>query len=794
MSALGRVVRAGVGRRRVQTVVMTLTTMMAVTASVLAAGLLVTSQAPFDHAFAKQKGAHLTVQYDGSRVTAGQVAATAHVSGVTAAAGPFPVLSLRPHVGRNKSGMPLGDHLPPMTIVGRADPGGPVDDLDLTTGRWATGAGQVVLSDENAPFGIGDRMDFPDLPGGPSLTVVGLARSVGASAEAWVSPAELTALTAPGAVPAHQMLYRFAGAGTDAQITADRAAITAAVPPGSMTGAASYLKIRLAASRASATFVPFVITFGVLGLVMSILIIGVVVSGAVGAATRRIGVLKSLGFTPAQVVRAYVAQALIPATVGAVLGVISGNLLSIPVLSQAKSAYGTGGLTVAPWIDVAVPAVVLAAVAVTALVPALRAGRLRTVEAIAVGRTPRSGRGRAVRYLLGRLPLPRPVSLGLATPFARPARSATVAAAVAFGTIGITFGVGLALSLNAIQNGLNRRTPGTVVVSAFAFAPPAPGTDPATPLVKPAVKPAAIAAKISAQPGTRRYFSTGQTRVGVAGLAGRTTVIAYEGDSSWGSYQMVAGSWFHGRGQAVVPSGFLRTTGAHIGDTITLTEGGRSAPVRIVGEALDLREEGMVILTDDSSLTALRAPVLPESVEFAIDLKPGTDPRAYLDSLNAALRPLGITAATNSGRLSGTVVAMDTLAAMLTLMLLAVAGLGVLDTVVLDTRERVHDLGVLKALGMSPRQTVTMVITSVAGVGLLAGALGVPVGVALHDHVLPVMGDAAGTRFPAADIAVYDLPVLIPLVLGGLVIAAVGAFPPAGWAAHTRTATALRTE
>ena len=66
---------------------------------------------------------------------------------------------------------------------------------------------------------------------------------------------------------------------------------------------------------------PFLVAFGVLGLVMSVLIIGIVVSGAVGAGTRRIGILKALGFTPAQVVRAYVAQALIPAAVGTVLGV-----------------------------------------------------------------------------------------------------------------------------------------------------------------------------------------------------------------------------------------------------------------------------------------------------------------------------------------------------------------------------------------------------------------------------------------------------------------------------------------
>jgi putative ABC transport system permease protein len=72
-----------------------------------------------------------------------------------------------------------------------------------------------------------------------------------------------------------------------------------------------------------------------------------------------------------------------------------------------------------------------------------------------------------------------------------------------------------------------------------------------------------------------------------------------------------------------------------------------------------------------------------------------------------------------------------------------VAGLGVLNTVVLQTRERVHDLGVFKAIGMTPRQTVAMVVCSVAGIGLVAGLIAIPAGIALHHYVLPVMGNAA---------------------------------------------------
>lgn len=788
MSALGKVVRAGVGRRRVQTLVMLLTTMMAVTASVLAAGLLVASQGPFDQAFARQHGAHLTVQFDGTRATAAQVAATAQVSGVTTVAGPYPVLSLLPHTGRNSAGMPVGGILPPMTIVGRPDTGGPVDDLRLTSGKWATGTNQIVLNSVNAPFDIGDQMTFPDLPGSPTLTVVGLAASVTDSSDAWVSPAQLAALTAPGTVPASQMLYRFASADTDAQVAADRARIAAVVPQGSMTGAASYLNVKQAADKSSATYVPFVTAFGVLGLVMSILIIGIVVSGAVAAGTRRIGILKSLGFTPAQVVRAYVAQALLPAATGTVLGVLVGNLLAIPVMGTAGTAFGTGTQTIDPWIDFAVPAVALGAVALTALAPALRAGRLRTIEAIAVASSPRAGRGRVIRQFLGKLPLPRSVSLGLGNPFSRPARSATMIAAVVLGTIGVSFGAGLAISLGDVQNGLNRQNAGSVIIQPFGPpAPPAPGM----PQVTGHADANTIATKVSAQQGTRSYFTTGQTQVSVAGLAGSTNVIAYQGDYSWAAYQMVSGSWFSGPGQVVAPAAFLTATGTHVGSTITLTNAGHSTPVQIVGEIFTLHQ---VILTDSATLTPLGSYILPESVQFNIDLKPGVSQQDYLTSLDAALSSYGITAQSSTAGLSSTVIAMDSLAAVLTLMLVAVAGLGVLNTVVLDTRERVHDIGVLKALGMSPRQTVSMVLTSVALIGLVAGLIGVPIGIALHDYVLPAMGNAAGTSIPAVDMAVYSLPVLVPLTLGGLVIATAGALLPAGWAARTRTATALRTE
>ena len=59
--------------------------------------------------------------------------------------------------------------------------------------------------------------------------------------------------------------------------------------------------------------------------------------------------------------------------------------------------------------------------------------------------------------------------------------------------------------------------------------------------------------------------------------------------------------------------------------------------------------------------------------------------------------------------------------ATLTLLLATVAALGVFNTVVLNTRERVHEIGVLTSIGMTPRQVRVMVVASMSLIGLVAG-------------------------------------------------------------------------
>ncbi|MFD8973927.1 ABC transporter permease [Streptomyces sp. NPDC059593] len=778
--ALGRVVRAGVGRRRTQTTVMVLTTLLSVAAAVLALGLLVASAAPFDRAFARQQGAHLTVEFDGSAVTADRLAATARAPGVAAAAGPFALVSVRL---RGEGPVPSGFVPPPLTVAGRSSADGPVDAMSLNEGRWVRSAGEIVLEADALPPGLvlGDRVTA----GTAELTVVGIASTAGASADAWVLPDGLPAL-AGARQPAFQMLYRLTAAATRAEVEAGREAIAAAVPAGAVAGTQSYLDVRETAQENTGAFVPFVSAFALLGLAMSVLVISIVVSGAVSAATRRIGILKSVGFTPLQIGRAYVAQALVPGSAGTLLGVALGNALAVPLMAEVAEAYGTGIEPIPLWVDLVVPAAALAVVAVTAFGPALRAARLPTATALRVGPAAGGARGRTIRGLLGRLPLPRPVTLGLAAPFARPGRSATTAAAVTFGALAVTFAVGLGSTLVAAKADGDPNRGGDVTVRTVA--PPGPGEQmPGKP-----ADPAAVAAATAALPGTGSVYRTARMHIGVAGLKGGAPLVAYEGDTAGSRHTMVAGRWFGAPGEAVAPTRFLRATNLRVGESITLSDQGRTVRVRLVGEVFDLGGNGMVLRTAAASVASLGPRYMP--AVFSVTVTPGTDPAEYAERLNTAVTPLGARAAVTEAGKSSVIRAMQALIVMLTVMLVVVACLGVFNTVVLDTRHRVRDLGVCKALGMTPRQAVAQVLTSVAGIGLVAGAVGVPLGVALHRWVMPAMGRAVGTTIPPADIDVYGAPLLALLAVAGMVIATAGALLPAGRAARTSTAHALRAE
>jgi putative ABC transport system permease protein len=318
------------------------------------------------------------------------------------------------------------------------------------------------------------------------------------------------------------------------------------------------------------------------------------------------------------------------------------------------------------------------------------------------------------------------------------------------------------------------------------------GGAPAQPTGQPSAAQAqrAIEAGLRAQPGTLRFVAETDQLVTVAGLTEQATVTAFRGNANWTGYDMIAGHWYTGPGQVDVPARFLTVTGDAVGDTVTIVSGRRQVTARIVGEVFSTQNDGLQLITDWRTLAGIMPGVTPD--QYEVGLRPGTDESAYVQGLGSRLGSAYFVFPNQ--RHSEVVQLMVFLIGTLTLLLAIVAGLGVLNTVVLYIRERVHDIGVFKAVGMTPRQTIAMVVCWVAGTGLVAGVIAVPAGIGLHRVVLPAMANAADVGLPANLLNVHQPAEMAGLALAGLAIAVAGALMPATWAAATKTATALHAE
>jgi putative ABC transport system permease protein len=176
-----------------------------------------------------------------------------------------------------------------------------------------------------------------------------------------------------------------------------------------------------------------------------------------------------------------------------------------------------------------------------------------------------------------------------------------------------------------------------------------------------------------------------------------------------------------------------------------------------------------------------------------VGLRPGTSATAYIEAVNAKLGTNSPFAATppQGGKFYSIATA---LIGLLSLMVAIAAGLGVLNTVLMTTKDRVHDLGVFKALGMRPVQIVVMVICWIVVPAIVAAAIAAPAAVWLNDATLHAMGATAHTGIPASFLQVFGAGRLTLLSLAALGIAVAGALLPATWAARARAASALHAE
>lgn len=834
----GPVVKAasgGLNRRLAQAVMTFAVVATATAAALLGITLLTSSNIAAQSANTAHHGADVSVTVNESRATAAELAATRSVRGVTQVAGPYPEATVtlrysahspaapsggpvgptslggRPRgpaaSGRSKPGKSMAErgHRPPRlatglppqpggtsgaesgqvvdtrTVIGRASPGGPLDDLHVYPGHWLTGPGQIVLPPYEGAPPVGGRVTVMSAPGKPQLTVVGYGGSPGRFGDGWVLPGELAALHLPAALTRAQMLYTFTRASNIREITADVAALRAALPAGTVVSYQSWLDAMDQTSGESSFNTPFVLAFALLALLLAVLIVISLVSGAVVAGVRRIGVLKSIGFTPLQVGAVYVAQAGFPGVLGIGIGAVAGNLWVTPMLNGPAGLLGVSAQHVPGWIDLAVPVAMALLVVLAASVPAWRAGRLPAIAAITSGQAPRTGHGYAAHRLAGKTALPRPITIGLAAPFSRPARTAATLAAILFGTIAVIMAAGLNTSISKIYTYYPTRGLGQVVAGVPKGS---------SRLALTGMQARQIKATLGAQPGTAHVVADYDNVPGSVQVAGMTALNleAYGGDSSWLGWPMIAGTWYTARDQVDANTEFLTETGLHVGDQLTINIGRRRVHAKIVGQVYD--PNGPSLWTSRQTLGQVAGLGV---TDYRIGVPPGGSPQRYAAALSRKLGPsVGVHPASEGVGASAS--STSALVRALTELIAVLAGLGVLSSVLIATRERIHDLGIFKALGMTPRQTLIMVICTVIPPALAAALIAVPSAIGLHTITVREIGALTGSGMATGALSVYQPAELLLLALSGLAIAVIGGLLPASWAAAAKTTTALRTE
>ncbi len=474
-----------------------------------------------------------------------------------------------------------------------------------------------------------------------------------------------------------------------------------------------------------------------------------------------------------------------------------GTLGSQPFLQDTAHALGLPApFTAVIPVMLLVLAVVLVIAVLAALFPAWRAGRLSAVTAITRGTAPVAERGSAVGRMVARLPLPRPASLGLGDALARPARSATTTGAILIGVATVVFALSLHLSLGQVAAHLIRGGYVQVDVSRAVAGGTGKGPivqrGPSGRVASP-ITDRQVVSLLQADPDTAHFVAEAQDQVVAPGIAEPIPFYAYRDDSSWIGYALIAGRWFSRPGEVVAPTKLLRQARLAVGDTMTARLHGNPVRLRIVGEILDQTGDDVLLRGDWATLAAVDPRVEPGFYE--VGLKPGADANDYARRLMGPT-PESLDAwPTRRSDADTSFLLLQGVIAGLALVLTAISVAGVFNTVLLTTREKVRDVAILKAVGMAPTQVVSMVVASVAFLGLIAGALGIPVGLELHRQILRTMGQiASGTAMPPRFYNLIDHATLPLLALAGVVIAVLGAWAPAQWAASSGVAEVLQAE
>jgi putative ABC transport system permease protein len=123
--------------------------------------------------------------------------------------------------------------------------------------------------------------------------------------------------------------------------------------------------------------------------------------------------------------------------------------------------------------------------------------------------------------------------------------------------------------------------------------------------------------------------------------------------------------------------------------------------------------------------------------------------------------------------------------------LIGIALINVFNTSMLAVQEKLKAVGVLKTLGMTPAQVVTMVNATAGFLGLLATMVGIPLGLVFTSKLLYMMSISRGFGEVSVSLNILYIFLVIPLIV---TVSVMGSVVPGRKAARLSIVSVLRNE
>jgi putative ABC transport system permease protein len=726
----------------------------------VAAGLHANASDPFKQTARATNSADVHVVAVSSRADIGSLA---RMRGVEELSGPFDFKTVEVQ-GRPANARVDLQAMPQRPVLERPQ---------LSSGRWlGQGHGEVVVERTFArarAIRVGDTLRIGKAGDLRALRVVGIAISAANGpypdwepATAWVGRATLaTAHTAAGR-SGRELHLRLTDPGSSAAFVA---AAERRFPP-EQVGIWDRAEVEDSATSETEGLTVILGSASLLALLAAGFVIANAISGRLLAARREIGLLKAAGFTPGGVTALFLAENLILALAAGVVGTV----VSIPItpLLLDRSAELLGTPTPSGFGVQTVAAGVLLIVAIFTALPAWRAGRLKVLEAIRLGRTSVSAHPSRAAAVASRLRLPPVAVLGAKDAFS--ARSRAVMTVL-----------GLVLTVTAVV-----ATLGTEAIYGRVVGDSALRAKPYDLLIDsdaPAARTRALLAP------HRGEYTRAMTIDGMPARAGGLELQARTigGDYRARPYAIRKGRMLAGPGEAIAGRGLLDKLDLEVGDRLRMTVRGESLDLRIVGRYVEPDNDAVTAILDQRSLSPAAQRRLRPSFGLTVPTVAGARRlKSALERESRGALRVDVTedeVKQERDDVRPIIWGMDAL-------LLSIGLVSLATTLLLGIRERRRDFAIFKAIGLTPRQVLGAVTTGGSLLALVAVLIGVPVGTALFRLVVVATNPTDGPDLATTPTWWW----LLLIVPGMLVFTTVASLFPARRAAEVQPAEALRYE